>query len=265
MKKIIKVILVILVLLAFITGYQLFHYDNRYGIDAPMYEEYVPQNKYQQSYPVANYVDERMDAFAILRSGMIGSMARYDELIAQDNQVSRLEVLMSAFKDRDTYIKFTQDNQYVESEPITLEYVGEEYDHNFEYTGVLSDGTKVSGNLAIWGDATNVSTAISFTDGNGNVDPDKAALFTDDSNAEMMAYLMIESIQSYFGTSYEPNEAALKFFNCSLENVAGSISYHAATSLASTTIDMGDKTVSKVMTANISTVDDDGFLVNQSY
>lgn len=265
MKKIIKVIAVILLVFGLITGYQLFHYDNRYGIDNTLYEDYVPANKYQQSYPVADYVDERMDAYAILRSGMIGSMARYDDLISQDNQISKVEIMLSVFKDRSRYISFTQDNQYLESEPISLEYVGEKYDHNFEYSGVLADGTKVTGNLAVWGDATNVSTAISFQDGNGNIDTDKAALFTDDSNAEMMAYLMIEAIQNYFGTSYEPNEAALTFFNCSLENVAGSISYHAATSLASTEQEMGELTVDKVKTANISTIDEDGFLVNQSY
>lgn len=266
MKKIIKIIGLLVLIFGVVIGYQLFHYDNRYRATQTVYEDYLPLNKYEAAYPVSNYVDERMNASAILRAGVIGSMARYDELVTQDDSLgSRVDTILNVFKERSTYIKFTQSNQYIESAPITLEYVGESYDHNFKYTGTLADGSVVTGNLAIWGDANNVSTAISFQDGNGNIDKDKAALFTDDSNAEMMAYLMIEAIQGYFGTNYEPNEAALKFFNCSLENVAGSISYHAATSLASTEIEMGELTLDKVKTANISTVDEDGFLVNQSY
>lgn len=266
MRKIIKVIGGLLLVFGLITGYQLFHYDNRYNVQQDIYTNYLALNKYEATYPVANYVDERMDASAILRGGMIGSMARYDDLANQDETLgSKLDIILSIFGDRSTYIKFTQQNQYLETQPITLTYVGEAYDHNFKYTGVLADGTSVTGNLAIWGTADNVSTAISFQDGNGGIDRQKASLLTDDSNAEMLAYLMIEAIQEYFDTNYEPNEAALKFFNCSLENVAGSISYHAATSLASTQYQMGELTVDKVKTANISTIDEDGFLVNQSY
>lgn len=266
MKKILKVIGVVLIIFVLVTGYQLFHYDNRYTVKSTTYKEYTPLNDYETNYPVENYVDERMDAFAILRAGMIGSMIRYDDFVNKDESFgTKADIMLNIFNDRHMYTKFTQEHQYVETTPISLKYVGEEYDHNFEYTGVLEDGTSVSGNLAIWGDAQNVSTAISFQDGKGNIDKGKAALFTDDSNAEMMAYLMIEAIQDYFDTDYEPNEAALKFFNCSLEDVAGSISYHAATSLASTEIKVGDVTLGKVKTANISTVDEDGFLVNQAY
>ncbi len=265
MKKIIKILTLCILILGLVTGYQLFHYDNRYFLKDSIYVDYNPETKYQNSYPVENYVDERMDAFAILRGGMIGSMARYDDFVNTDGIFDRISIMFDVFKDRSIFIKFTQQHQYQETTPVRLEYVGENYDHNFKYYGVLEDGTEVSGNLAIWGDSNAVSTAISFQDGNGNIDRNKAALFTDDSNAEMMAYLMIQEIQAYLGTSYEPNEAALKFFNCSIETMAGSISYHAATSLASLDYDMGDLTVDKVKTANISTIDEDGFLVNQSY
>lgn len=266
MKKAKKIIVITLIVLSLMLGYQLFHYDNRYFVQSTTYTDYKPLNDYEQTYPVTDYVDERMDASAILRSGMIGSMARYDEFVSDGNDLfAKMKIMTKIFAERSTYIRFTQKNQYVETEPITLKYVGEAYDHNFKYTGVLSDGTEVTGNLAIWGNASNVSTAISFQDKNGNIDPQKAALFTDDSNAEMMAYLMIEAIQDYFGTDYEPNEAAMKFFNCTMENVAGSISYHAATSLDSLEVPMGELTIEKVKTANISTIDVDGFLVNQAY
>ncbi len=266
MRKIIKIVGVTILLFGLGLGYQLFHFDNRYNVDNTSYQSYTALNKYEATYPPANYVDERMDASAILRSGMIGSMSKYDEIISGDGGLgSRIRLLLDVFSDRATFIKFTQENQYVEPQAITLQYVGEQYDHNFEYQGTLADGTIVTGNLAIWGDSNEVSTAISFQDSDGNIDENKARLFTDDSNAEMMAYLLIEAIQDYFGTNYEPNEAAIKFFNCSIENVAGSISYHAATSLASLQYEMGEQTVDKVKTANISTVDEDGFLVNQSY
>lgn len=266
MKKVKKAIIIASIIFCLLIGYQLFHYDNRYFVDSATYTNYQPLNDYEKTYPVTDYVDERMDASAILRSGMIGSMARYDEFVSQGNDLfTKMKIMTKIFADRSTYIRFTQKYQYVETEPMKLKYVGEAYDHNFKYTGVLSDGTEVTGNLAIWGNASNVSTAISFQDDYGNIDEQKAALFTDDSNAEMMAYLMIEAIQDYFGTSYEPNEAAMKFFNCTMENVAGSISYHAATSLDSLEVPMGDLTIEKVKTANISTIDEDGFLVNQAY
>lgn len=266
MKKLKKVIIIVLIVLGLGFGYQLFHFDNRYFAKSTTYEDYEPLTEYEKNYPVADYVDERMDASAILRAGMIGSMQRYDQLASTENDLlAKMKIMFKVFGDRSTYIKFTQDHQYVEQTPVTLKYVGEAYDHNFKYTGVLSDGTEITGNLAIWGDVTAVSTAISFQDKDGSINKQKAELFTDDSNAEMMAYLMIEAVQEYFGTSYEPNEAAIKFFNCSLENVAGSISYHAATTLVSTEIETAEATVDKVKTANISTVDEDGFLVNQSY
>lgn len=266
MRKFFKYLGIVILLLIVALAYQLFHFDNRYFADSTLYEEYSPQNKYQDQYPVSEYVSERMDASAILRSGVLGSMARYDDLVnAQAGLGSKFEILLDVFQSRSTFIKFSQQHQYQEVKPISLEYVGEQENHNFEYTGYLADGSQVTGNLAIWGTTTDVGTAISFQTTDGQISADKAALFTDDSNAEMMAYLMIEAIQAYLGTEYEPEEASLKFFNCSIENVAGSIAYHAAISLYSIDNPVGDLTIEKVKTANISTVDKDGFLVNQSY
>lgn len=266
MRKVLKIIGLVLLLLSAVTAYQMFHYDNRYFADSTLYEDYQPLTDYEENYPVGDYVDERMNAFAILRSGVLGSMARYDQLVTQADGInSKFDIILDVFKDRSTFINYSQDHQYQEPKPITLKYVGEQDTHNFEYTGYLEDGTEVTGNLAIWGSVDNVLTAISFQDGNGHIDANKARLFADDSNAEMMAYLMIEAIQEYFGTSYEPNEAAIKFFNCAVENVAGSISYHATISLASLEANIGELTIEKVKTANISTVDEDGFLVNQPF
>lgn len=266
MRKLRKYILLLILVLFVMFIYQLFHFDNRYFVGNKTYEQYNPTTKYEDRYPVSNYVTERMDASAILRSGVIGSMSKYDQLVDEENfSFDQLKTMLGIFLDRSTYIKITQQYQYQESTPVSVKYVGEQGNHNFEYTGYLEDGTEVTGNFAIWGTTGDVLTAISFQDGDGNIDADKARLFTDDSNAEMMAYLLIESAQAYLGTDLEPNEAAMTFFNCSLENVAGSISYHAATSLASLEIPMGDLTIEKVKTANISTIDEDGFLVNQSY
>ncbi|WOO86603.1 hypothetical protein RZE82_05675 [Mollicutes bacterium LVI A0039] len=266
MKKVLKIIVLIVVLMAAAFVYQLFHFDNRYVVNNETYQNFKPQTKYQTKYPVANYVDERMDASAILRSGVIGSMVRYDDLVTTESTLGdKISVIWQVFVNRAEFINLTQRNQFVETIPLRVEYVGEQETHNFEYIGYLEDGTEVRGNLAIWGNDDEVLSAISYQDGNGNVDANKAKLFTDDSNAEMMAYLLIEAVQEYMGTEYEPNEAALAFFNCSLENVAGSISYHAAASLSTFDTQIGDLAFEKVKTANLSTIDEDGYFVNQSY
>lgn len=266
MRKVNKVIGIIAAVLCLLAAYHLFHFDNRYLIGNATYEQYKATTDYERKYPVENYVDERMNASAILRSGVIGSMVHYDEIVASEgSKIKTIGILWNVFWERNTYMDMTQQLQYIETKPIRIEYVGEKGDHNFQYIGYLEDGTEVRGNLAIWGSVDAVSTAISFQDGKGNIDVNKARLLTDDSNAEMLAYLLIESTQMFFGTEYEPNEAALKFFNCTLENVAGSIAYHAAASYEASQNGIGELSFDKVKTANISTIDEDGYFVNQSY
>ncbi len=265
MKKIIKMVVIFGIIFVCYLAVSFFHKDYRFNVDDSLYQNFTASTKYQGTYPVEDYVDEQMDASAILRAVMIGSMANYDDFVGGSSLGEKFKLGLSILTDYNEYSKFTADCQYEEQTPISIEYVGEQYDHNFKYNGVLEDGTEVSGNLAMWGDEDSVSTAISFQDGNGNIDENKARLFADDSNSEMMAYLMIEQIQGYLGTNMDPNEAALKFFNSSLETVAGSISYHAAVSLYSVDHTIGEYSLSKVKTANISTIDEDGYLVNQSY
>lgn len=266
MKKIRNLILFLLFIGILIGGYLWFHSDNRYFVENDLYENYVAENKYEGMYLVENYVDERMNASSILRASMIAAMNEYDSAITSErNWKSYIDIGLKILKTQGSYRSFTQQNQYVESDTVSLEYVGDQYDHNYEYTGYLEDGTEVTGNVAIWGTEGDVSIAVSFQDGNGNIDSNKAKLFTDDSNSEMLAYLLIEAVQNYLGTNYEPNEAAMTFFNSSIETVAGSISYHAAMSLLSTETHVGEIATERVQTANISTIDEDGFLVNQSY
>lgn len=265
MKKIIKIIAIAILLIVIVFAYQLLHFDNRYFVDTNTYQNYKPTTSYEQTYLVGDYVEEKMNTFAIKRSMILGSMANFDKIIAEDKIIDKASHLIDVWSDRKKYTNFIQNNQYVEKTPISIKYVGQQYDHNFEYQGILEDDSNVTGNIAIWKDDNGISTAISFQDKNGQIDKNKALLLTDDSNAEMLAYLIIETIQSNLNTNYEPDEAASKFFNCSLEEMAGSISYHAATSLYSTENTIGDKAFEKVKTANISTKDADGFLVNQAY
>lgn len=266
MKRLKKMIILIIFVAMALFAYHLFHFDNRYFVNNDLYKDYKPQTEYQKQYPVSDYVDERMDASAILRGFITGSIVMYDQFNdANGDFTEQAQILLDIYSKRTEYMEFTQNNQYVEPQPIRIEYVGEQEDHNFQYIGYLEDGTEVRGNFAVWETSDQVLTAISFQDGNGNIDINKARLFADDSNAEMLAYLLIEATQTYLGTSYSPDDAAYKFFNCSLEAVAGSIAYHAAGSLASFEFNVGEDAIQKVKTANISTIDDDGFFVNQSY
>ncbi len=266
MKKILKIFLLLTILIFIYFAYAFIHSDNRYFLDNQTYTTYVPKTPYQDLYPVADYVDERLNAMALLRAMMIGSMTRYEELIEVDKTISSaLREGMRIFQTNNQYRKLTQELQYEEVKPVTLEYVGEQYDHNFEYTVYTKNGESVRGNVAIWGDGNEISTAISFLANDGSIDTQKALAFSDDSNSEMLAYLLIEACQDYFSTNYEPNQAAQKFFGASIETVAGSISYHALVSYLTTVEDLGAVTFDKVKVANISTIDEDGFLVNQSY
>ncbi len=265
MKKIINTILVVIVLLVITYVYKFLHMDNRYFVE-DQYQSYEPQSDYQKEYKLGDYVSETMDASAILRATIIGSMINYDKFIEDGvTRKEQIKIGLSSLKYRNEITKLTQNVQYEEESPIELEYVGEMDNHNYTYSGYLQSGEAVTGNIAIWGSADQMQAAISYQDGNGNVDYNKALLLSDDSNAEMLAYLIIETIQQALNTNYSPDEAATIYFNCTLEEMAGSISYHAIVSLISRDYPVGEIALSKVMTANISTIDEDGVFVNRSY
>ncbi len=266
MRKVIKSLFVVIIIVLIIMVIKVFKDDYRLKISNELYSTYVPATDYELKYSIDDYVDEEMNTSTIMRSMILGSMINFDTIINSETTIKqKITVIVDVIKNYKIYSQFTQENQYEEKEPIQLVYVGDMYDHNFEYHGQLSDGTEVSGNLAIWTTETGISVAISFQDENGNIDYNKAKLLTDDSNAEMLAYLIIEEIQKNLNTKYEPNEATNLYFKCTLEQFAGSISYHAATSLFSADNVVGEISLNKAKTANISTVDKDGFLVNRSF
>lgn len=266
MKRIINFLVLILVISIIVIGYQCFHIDNRYFAKQLLYTEYQGETDYQSAYPVSDYVDEQMNAIAIFRSGLLGSMVNYDTFVSQESSVnSKIKAFGSILLDHNFYTKNTQQNQYIESTPISLTYVGEQETHNYEYSGQLSDGTTVTGNVAIWGEIDNVNVAISFQNDSGGIDQAKASLLADDSNSEMLAYLIIEELQTMLATNYSPDQASEMFFGCDLEKLAGSITYHATTSLLSLQSDVGEVAVARSKTVNLSTYDDDGYLVNRSF
>lgn len=266
MRRIKTLFTVLITLGVLIIGYQLFHIDNRYFLDDNKYIDYQPSNDYQTTYPVGNYVDEQMNAHAIIRSGLIGSMVNFDVFVDQNVELSeKFKVFGAIVVNHNQYTKITQEDQYQEKTPITLSYVGEQETHNYQYQGVLADGTKVTGNVAIWGQIDNANVAISFQNADGTIDENKARLLADDSNSEMLAYLVIEELQGMLETDYEPNVASEQFFGCTVEELAGSISYHATTSLVSLTKPVGEVAIERSKTANISTYDDDSFIVNRSF
>lgn len=240
--------------------------DQRTNITNQAIDNFVVQNDYQIAYPISDYVDEELNSNEFFRHQMIRSILSFDELQGIDGLGHQIIFLLKGtFSAPDNYGIMIQDHQYDESIIVEINAITGQEDHNYEYCGTLNNQQKVTGNLAIFESSEGYSVAVSFQDENGNIDPNKSKLLIDDSNAEMLAYLIVEETQSIYGTNMEPDSASEYYYSTTIEELAGSISYHAAASLVVYSFGESEIVFDKVKTANISTEDPDGFLINRNY
>lgn len=229
-------------------------------------DSYTASSSYQKEFPITDYVSEQTESNSFMHNQILSAMNNSTLFFESDNKI---QTAIATFFDNDiNFEKKINSVQYSEPKLISLfELPVPDQTHNFEYTGYLNDNTQATGNINI-GDH---QLAVSFLNPDLSLNRNLALLLSDDSNAEMLAYLIIENTQRVYQTSLSPNKGAEEFYNCNLEQLAGSISYHAFLSLYLHDQEVNgfsiDKTVMiRTSVVNVSAKNDpDSFIVNRSF
>ncbi len=231
--------------------------------------EYQPQNEYEETYPISDYVDNATNASSFMQRTIIKGMIDSEDFINENNNIKRLKLAGSYVFNRDYRAnQLINQVQYDEQELLVFDELPieeqNEY-HNYGYTGYDKDGNEVSGYASLYDVDGNYSIAISFLNSDYTVNQDKALLLADDSNAEKMTYDIIRETQELYGTDLTPEQAAQKFYSSSIEEIAGAISYHAIVTLIIDKYNVESDALERAATTDISLVDSDAFFVNRRY
>ncbi len=262
MKKVIFYTLIILIVLSTIN-----YLFNR-KFDQFIYQ-YEAQNPYEERYPITDYVDNKTDANIWQQRTIIEGMLDAEDFLAEPKLVNKLKMGLGYVVNRDYEInQLINQLQYTEPKLLTFEELPieeqNEY-HNYQYIGYDREGNKVQGYASLYDVDENYSIAISFLNSDLTVNERKAELLADDSNAEKMAYDIIRETQELYGTNLTPEQASQKFYNSTIEQIAGAISYHAIVTLIIDKYHIESDALIRAATTDISLIDDDAFYVNRAY
>ncbi len=265
-KKIIfKIFLLFLIIsVIYFAGF----YIKNYFIDKSSYSinNHVPIDEYEKMYPIDDYVSESFETVGIYKNSIIKSMYKYDEIANKSIWSSFLILSKNLIFNRESFLADAKKAQYNEENLIYLEDVLDDETHNYQIIATDENGEEVRINLALFGNYKHNIT-ISFLDTNGNIDSKKAKVLADDSNSEMLAYLIVKETQKELGTNLEPNEASKEYFGTSLERLAGDISYHSIVAYILSYYNISDKPLlyEKVQNINIAVNDNDSVFMNRPY
>ncbi len=228
-----------------------------------------PRNKYEKKYNVENYVTEKLEGSSIIHNIIIDGLLNYSTFVEdKSHKVFIKDIIKTIGTSFWRYQSYVINAQYKENKLITLIELKDDatLEHNYSYTGQLKNGKDVTGYIAIFPNNKNYSIAVSFLDGNGIIDKDKIELLSDDSNSEYLVYQIIQATQEMYNTNMEPNIAAKYYYNSSIEQIAGSISYHAIVAKILIEKNIDDPNLLRhVEIANISKNDDDSIILNRKY
>ncbi len=265
-KKILKklFLFILIVFVIYILGF----YIRNYFVDKSSYaiNNYIPVDAYEEMYPIDDYVSESFETIGVYKNSIIKSMYEYD-MIADKNMFSSFLILSkNLLFNRESFVGDAKKAQYEEEKLIYLEDVVDDETHNYQVIATDSQGKEVRINLALFGNYKH-NIVISFLDDNGNIDYKKARVLADDSNSEMLAYLIVKETQKEMGTNLEPNEASKEYFGTSLERLAGDISYHSIVAYILSYYNITDRPLlyEKVQNINIAVNDDDSVFMNRPY
>lgn len=231
--------------------------------------DYQPTTGYEEKYPIDDYVDNKLNAPNYLQRVIFSGMADSDNVISATSIKEISKYALSYILNHDLEINQEIISlQYEESQMLNFHELEEPEKndlHNYEYVGVDQLGNEVQGYASLYNLNGNYSIAISFLNADYSVNKPKALLLADDSNAEKLAYDIIEESQRIYGTDLDPEAASEKFYNSSIEQIAGAISYHAIVTLYLDQIGSESNALERAGTTNISLIDEDSFFVNRSY
>ncbi len=255
---------ILVVIVIYFSGF----YIRNYFVDKSSYaiNNHIPVDNYEEMYPIEDYVSESFETVGLYKNSIIKSMYEYDK-IADKNMFSSFLILSkNLLFNRESFTGDAKKVQYEEEKLVYLEDVLDDETHNYQIIATDEEGKEVRINLALFGNYKHNIT-ISFLDDNDNIDAKKAKALADDSNSEMLAYLIVKETQKEMGTNLEPNEAAKEYFGTSLERLAGDISYHSIVAYILSYYNINDRPLlyEKVQNINIAVDDDDSVFMNRPY
>ncbi len=243
-------------------------YIKNYFVDKGSYSinNYVAIDEYEKNYPIKDYVSESTETIGLYKNIIIKSMYEFDKIANKNIFESFLILSKNAIFNRNSFVDDVKKVQYDEEKLLYLEDVIDDQTHNYQIIATDKDGKKVRINLALFGNYKHNIT-ISFLDENGNIDYKKAKVLADDSNSEMLAYLIVKETQNEIGSNLEPNEASKEYFGTSIERLAGDISYHSIVAYILSYYNISDRPLlyEKVKNINIAVNDSDSLYMNRSY
>ncbi len=262
MKKLLLIIFLLLTVL--FIAHNLVNYQNN-----ATYRDYEPRSAYEEKYPIADYVDSQLNASSYFHRIIVEGMMDSEEIKNITEPIDYVfKGIQYLFSSNYHINKNIASYQYKEPKLIQFRELPEEQKnelHNYEYVGYDQNGNEVQGFASLYAPNGNYSIAISYLNSDLTVNRPKALLLADDSNAEKLAYDIIEESQRLYGTDLTPEEASYKFYNSSIEQIAGAISYHAVVTLYMDEIDAESSVIKHAGTTDISLIDHDSFFVNRSY
>ncbi len=234
-----------------------------------IYRNYNPRSEYEKQYPINDYVDSQLNSSSYFHRIIVEGMMDSETLKQISDPWTLIKKAVSYLFSNNYHInKLIASYQYQEPDLIQFRELPENQKtelHNYEYVGYDKTGKEVQGYASLYEPDGNYSIAISFLNEDWTVNRPKALLLADDSNAEKLAYDIIEETQKIYGSKLDPQTASIKYYNSTIEQIAGAISYHAVVTLYMDEIDADNEVIKHAATTDISLIDHDAFFVNRSY
>ncbi len=259
-KRRVFLLLLTIIIVSFVSYLQLTDYEGELGY------ELIAETEYQDKYILEDYISEELEGNRLVHDMVMYSLLNSEYVLTSSDKIEPIiEFVLKSFTDNKDYNQLIIDYQYEETKPIYLTEVYGIEEYNYLYTGYLSDGTEVTGRLATYEYEGGPALAVSLLDEYGNVDINLCKLLSDDSNAERLAYLIIEQMQEYYEDDLDPDSASELYFKSTVEQLAGSFSYHALATMYIVENGGSDYILSHTEVINIYFDDKNSKYVNRSY
>ncbi|MFV0288069.1 MAG: hypothetical protein ACK5HR_01265 [Mycoplasmatales bacterium] len=264
LKKLIKWIIIIILIFMIVNFFHKKYINSKNNLEI---KDVLP-NEYHQQYPLANYVEESLDSVSLYTNFIIQSMLNFDQFENSYTMSEKFRTIINSILHKEyKYTKEVYNLQYIEEELLSLETVPNDTTHNYIFKVKNSMHKEIEGKIAIYGKENDVNLVISLQDNDQEIDINKARVLVDDSNAEVLAYLIVEQTQKIYETALEPDTACKYFYGSTIEKLAGDISYHAVVAyfLQAYNVDDNANVYEKVKEININKNDKENFYMSRKF
>lgn len=216
------------------------------------------------SFKSENISTDQLETTTWQRGAMISLLLNSEDVM---NFKINGDLIKNLWSDKN-YGQLSDELQYQESKELELVAVEDQENHNYEANAVDEAGEEVTINVALFPmnmEIDKYGLVVSFLNEDLSVNINKAKVLSDDSNAEQLALLIMKELKNENNLDLTEEEISLKYFGNTIEEIAGSISYHAIITYILTTNNVQNGVLTRAEVVNISKGDADGFFVNRKY